>query len=381
MLNRQSNHMKILSIDTSCDETAASVTEDASVLSSLVWSQASLHAKFGGIYPSLAKREHEERIDFVIEKALKSAFPKLLVPKAYSLVPKYIDAIAVTVGPGLAIALEVGIKKAKELSEKYNLPLITVNHVEGHLLSSLANSNSKIEGQNSRPKADRPLDENSKLDFPAFGLVVSGGTTQLIQIERIGTYKIIANTQDDALGEALDKAARMLGLGYPGGAILEIMARKGNPKVYNLPIPLLGQEKRLVFSYSGLKTAMYKLVESEKPLTKDKIQNLAASFQNVAFEHLIRILRFVFNNRKLKADSCLLVGGGVGANVELRKRIRKLCKGFNITPLFPYSQKLYGDNAAMIGVAAYFKTQRNEFEKDITKIERLPQIKVSESSS
>jgi N6-L-threonylcarbamoyladenine synthase len=369
--------MKILAIDTSCDETAASVVENTSVLSNVVWSQASLHAKFGGVYPSLAKREHEERIDFVIEKALKFAFPKS-PDTSYKLLATQVDAVAVTVGPGLAIALEVGIKKAKDLAKKYKLPLITVNHVEGHLLSPLARTSTKSQALNSKQiKNPKSQIQNSKLDFPSFGLVVSGGTTQLIQIEKIGSYKIIAQTQDDALGEALDKAARMLGLGYPGGAILEKMARKGNPKVYSLPVPLLGQEKRLIFSYSGLKTAMYKLVESEKPLNKERIYNLSAAFQNSAFEHLIRVLRFVFASYKLPATSYLFVGGGVAANIELRKRIRKACKSFNITPLFPYSQKLYCDNAAMIGVAAFFKAQRKEFEKDIDMVERLPQIKVS----
>src|SRR3989344_8005727 len=171
--------MKILSIDTSCDETAAAVVEGTRVLSNVIWSQASMHAKFGGIYPSLAKRQHEERIDFIINKALGTRHKALVG----------IDAVAVTIGPGLAIALEVGIAKAKELAKKYNKPLIAVNHVEGHALSVLAHSrNSKSQIQN--PK------------FPVLAFVASGGTTQLILVKEIGVYEIIAQTSDDALGEA-----------------------------------------------------------------------------------------------------------------------------------------------------------------------------------
>lgn len=259
--------------------------------------------------------------------------------------------------------------------------------MEGHLLSPLAEKRTNNKQQ--RTKDEKKIN----LSFPSIGLVVSGGTTQLIFIKKIGDYEILAETIDDALGEALDKGARMLGLGYPGGAILEKIAREGhrlghwpggrvsgserNPESYSLPTPLIGQEERHVFSYSGLKTALYRLIEKEKPLTKTKIENLAASYQNIAFKHLIRIISSVLS--KLPSTCYyLLVGGGVGANVELRKRIRKMCKDFNITPLFPYSKKLYGDNAAMIGVAAYFKAQRKEFVIDIEKVERNPSLRIDE---
>ncbi|HET7099492.1 MAG TPA: tRNA (adenosine(37)-N6)-threonylcarbamoyltransferase complex transferase subunit TsaD [Patescibacteria group bacterium] len=337
--------MKILSIDTSCDETSAAVTYDTKILSNAIWSQASAHAKFGGVMPSLAQRMHEERIDFVIKKALGKFT-----------IEKDIDAIAVTIGPGLSIALGVGIDKANELSTKYNKKLIAVNHLEGHILSTLSNKSLDIK-------------------FPALGLVLSGKNTQIIQIDKIGKYKILAETQDDALGEALDKAARMLGLGYPGGAIFEKMAKLGDPKKYSLPVPLAGQEKRMIFSYSGLKTAMMKLVKSEEPLTKQKIYDLAASFQNVAFQHITRVLRFIISNLEF-GFSDLLVGGGVAANVEVRKRLRKIGREFNIDVHFPYSKKLYGDNAAMIGIAANFKYQRGEFTKP-DKIDRDPRAKLS----
>jgi N6-L-threonylcarbamoyladenine synthase len=340
--------MRILSIDTSCDETAAAVTEGTKILSNVIWSQASAHAKFGGVMPSLAQRMHEERIDWVIDKAVRKSKIKL----------QDLDAIAVTVGPGLSIALGVGIDRAKKLAGKYDKKLIAVNHLEGHILSPLANNEYLV----------------SSTKYPALGLVVSGGNTLLVKINKIGSYETLAQTTDDALGEALDKGARMLGLGYPGGAILEMLARGGNTSFYKLPIPIAGQEERKIFTYSGLKTSFSRLVESEKPLTKEKIINLAASFQDVAFKHLIRVVSFVIRDSKFKIQN-LLVGGGVSANSELRKRLRKLGKVYGIDILFPYSKKLTGDNAAMIGIAAYFKAQRGEF-TEIDKVDRSPSLKL-----
>jgi N6-L-threonylcarbamoyladenine synthase len=342
--------MKILAIDTSCDETSAAVTQDLKVLSNIIWSQASAHAKFGGVMPSLAQRMHEERIDFVIQKALSLSKSSL----------SSIDAISVTIGPGLSIALGVGVNKAKELALKYNKKLIAVNHLEGHLLGPLANNK-------------YPL---SSIKYPSLGLVISGGNTILVKINKNGDYETIAQTSDDALGEALDKAARMLGLGYPGGAILEKVAREGAEKSFNLPIPIVGHEDRKMFTYSGLKTALMRLVESQKPLTKEKIQNLAASFQNVAFEHLVRVSRYCITHSNTKFHS-FFIGGGVAANVEIRKRLRKMGKENNLDVLFPYSTKLYGDNAAMIGIVACFKAKRKEF-IDTEKIDRNPNLKVGQ---
>lgn len=343
--------MKILAIDTSCDETAAAITDGTKIISNIVWSQALLHAKFGGVMPSLAQRMHEERIDWVIDKAIKSSGLKI----------DNLDAIAVTVGPGLSIALGVGIDRAKKLAIKYNKKLIAVNHLEGHILSPLANSKLDI----------------SDLKFPILGLVVSGGNTILVKINKIGSYETLAQTTDDALGEALDKGARMLGLGYPGGATLEKLARGGEINSYKLPIPILGQEQRKIFTYSGLKTAMSRLTEFEKPLTKIKIQNLAACFQNVAFEHLIRVLRYCMIHNSEPKIQDLLVGGGVAANIELRKRLRRLGKEFDISVHFPYSKKITGDNAAMIGVAAYFKTKRNGY-IDPVLVDRKPSAKITD---
>ncbi len=332
--------MKILAIDTSCDETAAAVVENTTILSNVIWSQIKLHKQYGGVMPSVAKLAHEEHINEVINKALVDAGSKI----------SDIDAVAVTQGPGLAIALEVGIKAAQGL----NKPIIAVNHIEGHVLSAW----------------------NKNVQFPAMALVVSGRHTDLIWIEKIGEYKILARSQDDALGEALDKAARMLGLGYPGGAIQEKMAKEGSVDHFPLPLPMRGRENQNSFSYSGLKAAFWRLTESLQPLDKQKIYDLAASFQKTAFDHLIRVCRqSILASPALPND--LLVGGGVIANVDLRKRIRNLCKELNITPHFPASKKLCGDNAAMIGITAYFKAKSGEF-ADPNNIDRLPRWQIDE---
>ena len=351
--------MKILAIDTACDETSAAVTDKTTILSNIIWSQASLHAKWGGILPSLAQREHIKRIDWVIKRALQKAKKQI----------QDIDAIAVTAGPCLAIAGQVGIEKAKELSSKYHKPLIAVNHLEGHILSSLAT-----------PKTNRVAAE---ISFPALGLVASGGHTDLTLIEKIGTYKLLAKTSDDALGEALDKAARMLGLGYPGGAVLEKMAQGGKANSHPLPLPMSGREKEGFFSYSGLKTAMWKIVEAEKnknqgSLSKTQIQNLACSFQNKAFEHLVKVVSNAINHQPLDLKD-LLFGGGVSNNIEIRKRLRQMGKRYHLKIHLPYTKRLCGDNAAMIGVAAYFKAKRGEFEKNINQVERVPRLSLEEN--
>jgi len=353
--------MKILAIDTSTDETSVAVTEDTHIISNVIWSQAVLHSKWGGVVPALARLEHQKRINWVVQQALKRSKSQ----------PNQIDAIAVTVGPGLAIALEVGIKKAKELSYAFRKPLIAVNHLEGHILSPLAKPEGRL-----KDKGD------IKINFPAAALVVSGGNTLLAYIKNIGSYKILARTHDDALGEALDKAARMLGLGYPGGPILEKFARTGNADKYYLPVPLLGQERRAIYSYSGLKTAMWKLIEEikkeKKEIKKEDIENLSASFQTSAFAHLIRVTSKIISDHKEIKD--LLVGGGVSANNQLRKDLRRMGKKLEIKILFPYSKKLCLDNAAMIGIAAYFRAKRGKIldPDSIHLIDRLPDAQVEE---
>jgi len=367
--------MKILAIDTSCDETSAAVMDGLTILSSVIWSQSNIHAKFGGVVPSTAKREHEKKISWVVEKAVRSA----------KITYKNLAAVSVTVGPGLAIALGVGIDFAKSLAEKYKKPLIAINHLEAHILSSLAMTNSKPKSKWSKRFADDELQiAYYKLEkhLPAFGIVVSGGNTLLVYMENIGNYKVLAQTIDDALGESLDKSARLLGFGYPGGAVLEKFAKQGNPEGYPLPLPMLGREGVGQYSYSGLKTAFARLVENLKQkgaLSKTQVCNLAASYQNTAFNHFIRVTKKAIMKYKTPDSKYLLVGGGVAANVELRKRIRETCKELSITPFFPYSKKLYGDNAAMVGIAAYFKYQGKEFVKP-ENIDRLPDLKIDQEN-
>lgn len=352
------NKSYILAIDTSCDETSAAIVVGTKILANKVWSQASLHAQFGGVYPSLAKRKHEERIDFVVNEALKKAKIKA----------RDISSIAVTTGPGLAPALEVGIKKAKEIALKFKKPVFTVNHVEGHLLSPFIGKEIK----------------KIKDYFPALGLVVSGGNTQLIYAKKVGEYKIIAETVDDAVGEALDKGARALGLGYPGGAVLEKIAEefKFNQNKKNpLPIPFLGQENLKKFSYSGLKTALVRLIEkTKKDLSKNDIIKFAYFYQESAFNHIERVLSFVIKNQKEKIKS-ILVGGGVAANNNLRKKLRKIAKENDLEILFPPHKKFCGDNAAMIGVCAAIKIINKNIKPSPTKnIDRIPRFKITKES-
>ena len=321
--------MIILAIDTSCDETAVAVTKNAESLSSVVWSQASLHASFGGVMPSLAARQHQERIDWVINMAIQKSKLKI----------EDMDAIAVTIGNGLAIALGVGINKAKELAIKYKKPLIPVSHKEGHLLSPFA-----------LPIGHKEL----SVSFPALGLVLSGKSTDLVLINNIGGYELLAETSDDALGEALDKGARLLGLGYPGGAILEKFAKDGDPHKYTLPLPLYNDKIKNRFSYSGLKTAFVRMFQDIKDPSKQDISDLSASFQSKAFDHVEKVLEYQIKNLKVEVKE-LLFGGGVANNIDVKKRLRKLCKKYNIKLLVPYTKKLNGDNAGMIGVCAYLK--------------------------
>lgn len=350
--------MTILAIDTSCDETSAAITKDLIILSNIVWSQAGAHAKFGGVMPSLAQRMHKERIDFVINKALQKS----------GLAIECVEGIAVTVGPGLSIALGVGVDKAKELAIKYKLPLIPVNHVEAHLLSSFA----KPDSGNLKIKNAVPHRGNN-IKFPAYGLCLSGGNTIFVLIEKIGKYKILAETHDDALGEALDKAARLLGLGYPGAPVLENIAKSGDPKSYPLPVPLIGDLIKDRFSYSGLKTAFVRLVESIHNPSPEQIQNLAASFQESAFKHIENVLNYHMTVNKNANVQSLLFGGGVANNILVRKKLRSITRNHGVKLITPYSKRLLGDNAGMVGVAAFL----NPKPVNIKSIDRNPGLKLS----
>lgn len=351
--------MIILAIDTSCDETAVAITENTKIVSNIIWSQASLHSSFGGVMPSLAQRQHQERIDWVVNKAVKQS--GISIDK--------VDAIAVTIGNGLGIALGVGINKAKELAIKYKKPLIPVSHTEAHLLSSFCVSVSA-----KKEKVD--------ISFPALGLVLSGGTTVMALIKDIGEYKVLAETSDDALGEALDKGARLLGLGYPGGAILEKLAQEGNSKRYKLPLPLQNDRIKNRFSYSGLKTAFVRLFNELQDPNRQDIADLAVTFQSVAFDHIEKVLEYQIKSiPQSLIPSHLLFGGGVANNIEIKKRLRKLLKKYNIKLHVPYTKKLNGDNAGMIGVCAYLKNKESDLNEffNYESVDRNPRLKLSTS--
>lgn len=343
--------MNILAIDTSCDDTSAAVSEDSTVLSNIVSSQDEIHSAWGGVVPSLAKRAHQERIDSVVDLACKRAHIQL----------KDIDAIAVTYGPGLAVSLEVGIEKAKELSKTFNKPLIAVNHMEGHLLAN-------FDG----------LTDNDKL-FPLITLLVSGGHTELIFMEKQGSYKILGQTLDDAAGEAFDKVARMLGLGYPGGAVLSKLAQDGNDVQYPLTVPMR-EHKNFMFSFSGIKTAVLRLVkqltlDGSKPLNQKQIQDIAASFEKTAVQHLVEKSESALKEYQPKV---FLLGGGVSSNTVLRKRLRSMLKKYHIPLMYPKDKKMRMDNAGMIAIAAYFKALRGEYVKNIASLDRNPIATIEE---
>ncbi|GIW65009.1 MAG: tRNA N6-adenosine threonylcarbamoyltransferase [Patescibacteria group bacterium] len=333
----------ILSIDTSCDETAAAIVEGRKVLANVIYSQVLIHQKWGGVVPSIAKRAHEERIDWVIDK----------------LKIDNVDYIAVTQGPGLAPALEVGIKKAKELAKKYNKKLIAVNHLEGHIYSPF------VQNSKGNPKID--------FQFPYLVLTVSGGHTSLVIFKDHLQYQVIGETIDDAAGEALDKAAKLLGLGYPGGPVIERLAAEvDNIDRYQFPRPM-AKSNDLNFSFSGLKTSFFYYLK--KLNDRDKILNikyLASSFQQAVFDSLLIKTEKAILKTGIKNLSLV---GGVSANMYLRKLFRQLAKKYQGKVVFPSYKYLTGDNAAMIGVVASYKAKKNLF-TDIENLDRSPRMRL-----
>ncbi len=326
----------ILAIDTSCDETSVAVTDGRKTLSNEMYSQVLEHKKWGGVLPLLAKRAHEERIDEVLERALKKARVTM----------DEIDAIAVTFGPGLAIALGVGIDKAKDLSSKYMKKLIAVNHMEGHIYSCFV--------QNSKGKPSFPI------EFPYLAVLISGSHTELVIFKDHLIYEVIGETLDDAAGEALDKGARMIMNEhfYPGGPVIEKLALGGSKDAFRFPRPMKNS-KDLNFSYSGLKTSLLYLLRdmSDEERVK-RMPDLAASFQEAVFQSIFIKLEKAMDQYGLNR---VIVGGGVSANDYLRKTMRELVAQRGGTVLFPPEKKLNGDNAAMIGVAAHFRMEQGFF--------------------
>ncbi|MEX2014186.1 MAG: tRNA (adenosine(37)-N6)-threonylcarbamoyltransferase complex transferase subunit TsaD [Parcubacteria group bacterium] len=339
--------MKILAIETSCDETAITLLEvdgalekpAIKVLGNTLMSQVHLHEKYGGVYPSLAKREHEKNLPIILRETLHEAGENPENPS--------IDYIAVTSGPGLEPALWTGITFAENLGKLWNKPVVAVNHMEGHVFSVLFD-----------------LSPEESLQLPALALLVSGGHTELVYIKDFGNYEIIGQTRDDAVGEAFDKTARMLGLSYPGGPKISKLAERAREKnkedEIKLPRPMLNS-KDLDFSFSGLKTAVLyylKNVDTECLQDEEFKEDVARAFEDAAIEVLTEKTRRAIV--KLGGEiKTLIVGGGVSANLHLSRELEKLADEFpNLTLRIPKGL-LTMDNAIMIGIAAFIKIKLN----------------------
>ena len=325
----------ILGIESSCDETAASlITEDEQgfpiILSNIVSSQIDVHKEFGGVVPELAARSHIEKIDWIVQKAVNDGGVKI----------SEVDAIASTAGPGLVVCLSVGLSFGKALATSLKKPFIAINHLEGHAIS---------------PRL------NSKLDFPYLLLLISGGHSQFLSVQGLGKYKRLGTTIDDALGEAFDKTAKLLGIEFPGGPQIEILAEKGNPDKFDLPKPILNKGG-CNLSFAGLKTAVLK-ISKEIKTEKEKF-DLAASFQKTIEEILYKKTKTAFlefEKQNKPSKKVFVVAGGVAANKKIRAKMTSLCNEENYQSIFP-PIKLCGDNAAMIGLVGLEKFKINKFD-------------------
>ena len=324
---RDKKGVRILALETSCDETAAAVIEDGRrILSNIVFSQIDLHELYGGVVPEIASRAHMEACDRVIDQALKEAGMKLAET----------DALAVTKGPGLVGALLTGVNCMKGLAYAAGKPLIGVNHIEGHVSANYLSS--------------------PDLEPPFLCLVVSGGHSHLVEVEDYGEYRLIGRTADDAAGEAFDKAARVLGLPYPGGPRMDVLAEDGNPESFSLPRPKTSGEYD--YSFSGLKTAfintVHTLEQKGEPLPK---ADLAASFRRAVCSELIAKAESLL--KKTGNGMPFALAGGVSANRELRRMAAEMCGRRNVKLYMP-EIPLCTDNGAMIGSAAYYRLMRGE---------------------
>lgn len=312
----------ILAIESSCDETAAAVVKNGrEVLSNVINTQIAIHTEYGGVVPEIASRKHIENINPVIKKALSDA----------GLTLDDIDAIGVTYGPGLVGALLVGVAEAKAIAFAKNKPLVGVHHIEGHISANYV--------------------ENKELEPPFVALVVSGGHTHLVKVNGYGEYEIVGRTRDDAAGEAFDKVARAIGLGYPGGPKIDKLAKEGNPDAIEFPRAHV-DDSPYDFSFSGIKSAVLNYINSVQMQGKDiNRADVAASFQKAVIDALVsRVVRLA---RESQMDK-LAIAGGVASNSALRAAVQQECEKYNIKFYSP-SPVLCTDNAAMIGAAAYYE--------------------------
>ena len=324
----------ILGIESSCDETAASIiTENEQgvpiILSNIVSSQVDVHKEFGGVVPELAARAHIEKIDWIVKKAIDES----------GLKAEEIDAVASTAGPGLVVCLSVGLSFGKSFASAMDIPFISVNHLEGHALSPKLNSN---------------------LNYPYLLLLISGGHSQYLSVKGIGNYKRLGTTIDDALGEAFDKTAKLLGVEFPGGPQIEILAEKGDPNRFKLPKPIFNKGG-CNLSFAGLKTAVLKVsknIQSEK----DKF-DIAASFQKTILDIMFKKTKNAFieyEKNTNKKDKIFVTAGGVAANKKIRSMLTNLCNENNYKEIFP-PINLCGDNAAMIAMVGLEKFKIKQF--------------------
>ena len=325
----------ILGIESSCDETAASlITENEQgipiVLSNIISSQVEVHKEFGGVVPELAARSHMEKIDLIVQKAIRESGRKI----------EEIDAVASTAGPGLVVCLSVGLSFGKAFAYALNKPFIAVNHLEAHALS---------------PKI------NSELNYPYLLLLISGGHSQFLSVEGLGKYKRLGTTIDDALGEAFDKTAKLLEIEFPGGPQIEILAKKGNPDKYDLPKPIINKGG-CNLSFAGLKTAVLKIT---KNITTDQEKyDLAASFQKTVEEILYKKTKIAFLEFEKNNDlnqKIFVVAGGVAANKKIRSMLIGLCIEKNYQSIFPPIEYC-GDNAAMVAMVGLEKYKLKRFD-------------------
>ena len=314
----------ILAIESSCDETAVAILKNGELKANVISSQIEVHQKYGGVMPEIASRLHLENIGAVLDEALKKSDTKL----------EDVSAIAFTRGPGLIGALHVGLQAAKTLSLIYNIPLIPVHHLAGHIYA-----NEYVE----------------KLEFPLLAVVVSGGNTELVYMKDHLDFKIIGETKDDAIGESYDKVARVLGLPYPGGVAIDKLAKEGEHN-YKLPTPL--HDNSLDFSYSGLKTAVINLIHKEEQNgNKIRVADMAKSFQDIAIKEVIERVKRATERYEIKE---IVLAGGVSANSYLRSEITKTFENSNIKVIIP-PLWCTTDNAAMIAMVGNYLYDRKLF--------------------
>lgn len=333
--------MKILAIETSCDETAVAIVEDGrKILTNQIYTQIDIHKKYGGVVPEIASRNHVEKLPFIIDAALEDSL----------LTYDDVDAIAVTSGPGLVGALLIGVSQAKAMAYALNKPLISVHHIEGHIAANYL--------------------QFPDLEPPFLSLVVSGGHSHLIMVRDYSNFEVIGKTLDDAAGEAFDKISRVLGLGYPGGPAIDKAAQQGNPEAIDFPRVWL-EKDAYNFSFSGLKSAVLNYLNNQKmkgqPIV---VEDVAASFQAAVVEVLTtKAIACALNHRVDR----LSIAGGVAANSALRKNLTAAAKENNLTLYYP-DINLCTDNAAMIGAMAYYNYQAGMVADK--KLNAVPNLKI-----